>query len=63
MIVPWYGFQLSELLKFLEPETDTKYISLKLFLTRSCFQPKTNLYPWPYQEIITLEEANNPLAL
>ena len=63
MIVPWYGFQLSELLKFLEPETDTKYISFKTFFDpKVAFNQKQTWYPWPYQEIITLEEANNPLA-
>ena len=63
MIVPWYGFQLSELLKFLEPETDIKYISFKTFFDPEvAFNQKQTWYPWPYQEIITLEEANNPLA-
>ncbi len=63
MIVPWYGFQLSELLKFLEPETDMKYISFKTFFDPEvAFNQKQTWYPWPYQEIITLEEANNPLA-
>ena len=63
MIVPWYGFQLSELLKFLEPETDMKYISFKTFFEPEvAFNQKQSWYPWPYQEIITLEEANNPLA-
>ncbi len=63
MIVPWYGFQLSELLKFLEPETDTKYVSFKTFFEPEvAFNQKQTWYPWPYQEIITLEEANNSLA-
>ena len=63
MIVPWYGFQLSELLKFLEPETEMKYISFKTFFDPEvAFNQKQTWYPWPYQEIITLEEANNPLA-
>jgi len=43
MIVPWYGFQLSELLKFLEPETDTKYVSFKTFFDPevACNQKQT----------------------
>ena len=48
MIVPWYGFQLSELLKFLEPETDTKYISFKTFFDPEvAFNQKQTWYPWP----------------
>ncbi len=63
MIVPWNGFQLSELIKFLEPETDMKYISFKTFFDPEvAFNQKQTWYPWPYEEIITLEEANNPLA-
>ena len=63
MIVPWYGFQLSELIKFLQPETDMKYICFKTFFDPEvAFNQKQSWYPWPYQEIITLEEANNQLA-
>ena len=62
MIVPWYGFQLSELLKFLEPETDKVYFFKTFFDPEVAFNQKQTWYPWPYQEIITLEEANNPLA-
>ena len=63
MIVPWNGFQLSELIKFLEPETDMKYISFKTFFDPEvAFNQKQTWYPWPYQEVITLEEANNQLA-
>ena len=63
MIVPWYGFQLSELIKFLEPETDMNYVSFKSFFNPEvAFNQKQNWYPWPYQEIITIEEAKNPLA-
>jgi sulfoxide reductase catalytic subunit YedY len=63
MVIPWYGFQLSELLKFLEPETDKKYVSFKTFFNPDiAFNQKQKWYPWPYQETITLEEARNPLA-
>lgn len=63
MIVPWNGFELFKLIKFLEPETDKKYISFKTFFDpQVAFNQKQKWYPWPYQEIITLEEAQNPLA-
>ncbi len=63
MIVPWLGFPLSKLLKVLQPENDIKYISFKTFFDpKIAFNQKQKWYPWPYQEIITLEEAKNPLA-
>ena len=63
MVVPWNGFELSKLISFLEPDADFKYVAFKSF-----FDPiqqkikKQSWYPWPYIEIITLEEAKNELA-
>jgi methionine sulfoxide reductase catalytic subunit len=63
MVVPWYGFELAELIKFLEPNSNTKYVAFKTFFYPKVAQnQKQNWYPWPYQEIITLEEAKNKLS-
>ena len=63
MVVPWYGFELAELIKFLEPNSNAKYVAFKTFFYPKVAQnQKQNWYPWPYQEIITLEEAKNKLS-
>ncbi|MAJ23910.1 MAG: protein-methionine-sulfoxide reductase catalytic subunit MsrP [Rickettsiales bacterium] len=63
MIIPWYGFQLSNLIKILEPENNIKFVLFKTFFNpKVASNQKQKWYPWPYQEIITIEEALNPLA-
>ena len=63
MVIPWQGFKLSSLIKFLEPDADTKFVEFETF-----FMPKyaknqlQSWYPWPYKEIISLPEALNELA-
>ncbi len=63
MVIPWNGFQLSELISYLEPESSTKFVAFQTFYEPSqASNQKQSWYPWPYTEIITLEEALNPLA-
>ena len=63
MIVPWYGFQLSELIDYLQPSQDIKFVSFKTFYNpKIAPNQKQKWYPWPYKEIITVEEARNKLA-
>ena len=63
MVVPWYGFELAKLIKLLEPDSNTKYVAFKTFYDPQIAQnQKQKWYPWPYQEIITLEEAKNTLS-
>ena len=63
MVVPWNGFPLSKLIKILDPKSDTKYVEFETF-----FRPdeannqKQSWYPWPYKEIITINEAMHPLS-
>ena len=63
MVVPWYGFELKKLINFLEPDSNVKYVAFKTFFDPQTAQnQKQNWYPWPYQEIITIEEAKNILS-
>lgn len=63
MVVPWTGFAMSQLLKIAEPLGSAKYV---VFTTVE--QPKvmpgldSPLYPWPYVEGATIEEAGNEVA-
>lgn len=63
MVVPWTGFAMSQLLKIAEPLGSAKYV---VFTTVE--QPKvmpgldSPLYPWPYVEGVTIEEAGNEVA-
>ena len=64
MVIPWQGFQLSKLIDFLEPESDKKYVMFKTFYRPDqATNQKQSWYPWPYQEIISIEEARNILSL
>ena len=63
MVVPWSGFELSKLIDFLEPDTEFKYIAFKTFYDPNIgTNQKQSWYPWPYNEVITIEEAKNELA-
>ena len=63
LVVPWTGFPMSQLLKIAEPLGSAKYA---VFTTAE--QPANMpglsdpIYPWPYVEGVTIEEAANELA-
>ncbi len=63
MTVPWTGFPMSDLLKVAEPTSSAKYVVFE-----SAANPRTmpgvrnSLYPWPYIEGCTVQEAQNDLA-
>lgn len=65
MVVPWVGFSLRDLIKMVEPKSSTKYVSMLTFLDQN-IAPKQKLKEakniWPYQEALSIEEANNELA-
>ena len=64
ILVPWIGFPLKALLKLAEPKSSAKYLVMKTF-----FDPeiapiqRQSWYPWPYTEVLPLEEAYNDLSL
>jgi len=63
IVVPWIGFPMSQLLKIAEPMGSAKYV---VFTTveQPANMPGLSdpIYPWPYVEGITIEEAANELA-
>jgi len=64
MVIPWIGFQLSELLKMVEPTSKAKYVEF-VTLHDSQQMPGQNYHvlKWPYTEGLRIDEAMNPLTL
>lgn len=66
MVVPWIGFQLSDLLKRFEPKSNARYVEF-----RTLFRPEemrgtrsfTSIIDWPYREGLRMDEAMHPLTL
>lgn len=64
MAVPWTGFQLSKLIKYLEPDNKATHVRFVSFSDPKQM-PGVKLqtwYPWPYFEGLTMDEAMNELA-
>ena len=63
MVVPWTGFPMKQLLTIAEPLGSAKYVA---FTTVE--EPKVMpgldepIYPWPYVEALTIQEAANQVA-
>lgn len=65
MAVPWTGFPLAKLVKFLQPIPQAKYIRMETYANPEQMPGVKNQswYPWPYFEGLTIEEAMNELTL
>ena len=63
MVVPWTGFQLSELLKLAQPLGSARYVHFETAAVPSVMPGlRQSWYPWPYVEGCTVEEAANELS-
>ena len=63
ILVPWIGFPLKSLLKLAEPKSSAKYLVMKTFLNpKVASSLKQSWYPWPYTEVLTIDESYNDLA-
>ncbi len=63
MTVPWAGFPVKKILSLVEPKTDAKFVKFETFFNPDIAPgQKQKWYPWPYQEGITIKEANNDLS-
>ena len=64
MVIPWLGFQLSSLLKAVEPTADAKYVRFTTLLDPQQMPgQRSPYYQWPYVEGLRLDEAMNDLAI
>lgn len=64
MVIPWSGFQLSELLKRLEPTSRAKFVVFETLYDPQQFPgQKQETIRWPYTEGLRMDEAMNPLTL
>lgn len=63
MTVPWSGFQLSELLKRVEPQAGARYLAFETAAMPAVMPGlRQSWYPWPHVEACTVEEAANELT-
>lgn len=64
MVIPWYGFPLSQLLEKAKPKSSAKYVALQSYFNPS-EMPRAAYagIPFPYVEGLRLDEAMHPLTL
>lgn len=64
MVIPWQGFQLSALIKRLEPTAQAKYVEFQtLYAPEQLPEQRRSVLDWPYVEGLRLDEAMNPLTI
>ena len=64
MVIPWTGFQLSDLLNQVQPMTSAKYVSFTTLMDTSQFPGQSDpSFPWPYKEGLRLDEAMQRLTI
>ncbi len=66
MVVPWVGFQLSELLARVEPLGSAKYVAFETLVRPEEMPGQKGFFQaldWPYVEGLRLDEAMHPLAI
>ena len=68
MVIPWKGFQLSNLIDRVEATSKAKYVEFKTLKSPSIFPGQKrgafglHRLPWPYREGLRIDEALNPLT-
>ena len=63
MTIPWAGFPLKSLVALAKPQASAKFLRFETFMDPDMAPGQNNfLYPWPYIEGVTIEEAANDLA-
>ena len=64
MVIPWVGFQLSELIKRSEPTANAKYVEFTT-LKDPIQMPgqRLSVLDWPYIEGLRMDEAMHPLTI
>lgn len=63
MTAPWTGFPMAALMEYAKPLSGARYVEMKTFHEPSIAPGQRQIiYPWPYTEGLTIEEATNELA-
>lgn len=65
MVIPWLGFPLVDLIRWLNPEGDYRFVQFETRYTRSEMRGTrsfSSVIDWPYQEALRMDEAMNPLS-
>ena len=64
MAVPWTGFPLAALIKYLAPKSSATHVYFETYANADEMPGVRNLtwYPWPYYEGLRIEEAMNELS-
>ena len=64
MVVPWVGFQLSDLIAKADPMGSAKYVAFETLLRPKEMHGQSNgSFPWPYVEGLRMDEAMHPLTI
>jgi sulfoxide reductase catalytic subunit YedY len=64
MVIPWDGFPLAKLVDLAQPKPEAKYLKFTSFFDpANCPAQRSNQFPWPYTEGLTIPEARNELAV
>ncbi len=63
IVVPWIGFPMRRLLDITEPLGSAKYVAFTTVEEPKVMPGLDNpIYPWPYVEAVTIQEAANDVA-
>jgi methionine sulfoxide reductase catalytic subunit len=64
MVIPWTGFELSDILNEVQPMTSAKYVAFTTIMDPTQMPGESELfYPWPYTEGLRLDEAMHRLTI
>ncbi len=64
MVIPWIGFQLSDLIKQVRPTSKAKYVEFEtLYRPEEMVGQRRRVLEWPYVEGLRMDEAMHPLTL
>ena len=64
MVIPWVGFQLSDLIAKADPQGNAKYVAFEtLMRPEEMHGQKNGSFPWPYVEGLRMDEAMHPLTI
>ncbi len=68
MVIPWVGFEVSEVLQRVQPTSRAKYVAFESIMDPENLPGQSrrgffSTLDWPYKEGLRMDEAMNPLAI